>query len=146
MDIREILAQIIKVEPHIHSFLENSRERWARIGEQVLCESVYSYICGIRHYAPNRFSALPNFQKKRILANTVCESHFSRLLINLCESRMLRIFGICLFSSNLGESTHVWFHLYKNFGCEICNNFKEHVENILGYGNIAKNLQKFKTF
>ncbi len=36
--------------------------------------------------------------------------------------------------------------LYKNFGGEICNNFKEHVKNILGYGNIVKNLQKFKTF
>ncbi len=29
---------------------------------------------------------------------------------------------------------------YKNFGDEIGNNFKEHVENIPGYGNIVKNL------
>ncbi len=34
---------------------------------------------------------------------------------------------------------------YKNFGVEICDNFKEHVENISGYGNIVKNLRKFKT-
>ncbi len=32
---------------------------------------------------------------------------------------------------------------YKNFGGEICNNFKEHnVENISGYGNIIKNFTK----
>ncbi len=35
---------------------------------------------------------------------------------------------------------------YKNFGGEISNNFKEHVENISGHENIVKNLQKFKTF
>ncbi len=35
---------------------------------------------------------------------------------------------------------------YKNVGGEICNNFKEHVENISGYGNIVKNLRKFRTF
>ncbi len=34
---------------------------------------------------------------------------------------------------------------YKNFEGEICNNFKEHVENISRYGNIVKNLRK-KTF
>ncbi len=40
------------------------------------------------------------------------------------------------------------FHVkyYKTFGGEICNNFKEHVKNISGYGNIVKNLQKFNTF
>ncbi len=32
---------------------------------------------------------------------------------------------------------------YKNFGGEICNNFKEHFENISDYGNV-KNLRKFK--
>ncbi len=35
---------------------------------------------------------------------------------------------------------------YKNFGGEVCNNFKERVEKISGYGNIIKNLRKFKTF
>ncbi len=35
---------------------------------------------------------------------------------------------------------------YKNVVSEICNNFKEHVENISGYGNIVKNLQKWRPF
>ncbi len=52
----------IKAEPHIRQFSENKRERWARIGKQVMCRVVYSYILTIRHYAPNTFSALPNFQ------------------------------------------------------------------------------------
>ncbi len=56
-------AMIIKAEPHIRQFLENRRERWARIGEQVMCRLVYSYILAIRHYAPNTFLALPNFWK-----------------------------------------------------------------------------------
>ncbi len=76
----------IKAEPHICKFLESSRERWVRIGERVICGSVYSYNLGIRHYAPNRFSALPNFWKRRILPNTVCESQFSRSLVSLCEN------------------------------------------------------------
>ncbi len=33
---------------------------------------------------------------------------------------------------------------YENFGGEICNNFKEHIENISGYRNIVKNLRKSK--
>ncbi len=70
----------------MHLFSENSGELWARIGEQVMCRSVYSYILGIRHYALNRFSALPNFWKRRKLANTVRKSQFSQLLINLCEN------------------------------------------------------------
>ncbi len=96
----------IKAEPHIRQFSKNRRERWVRIGEQVMCRLVYSYILTIRHYAPNTFSALPNFQKRRILArilaNTVCESQFSRLLVNLCENTRERrqIFGIRLFSED----------------------------------------------
>ncbi len=34
----------------------------------------------------------------------------------------------------------------KKFWDEICNNFKENVENISVYGNIVKDLRKFKTF
>ncbi len=79
------MGHSLKAEPHIHLFSENS-ERWARIGEQVICGSVYSYILGIRHYAPNKFSVLPNFWKRQILAKPVCESRFSRLLVNLCEN------------------------------------------------------------
>ncbi len=51
-----------------------------------MCGSVYSYILGIRHYAPNTFSVLPKLPSRRILANTICESQFSRLLVNLCEN------------------------------------------------------------
>ncbi len=51
-----------------------------------MCGSVYSYILGTRHYAPISISALLNFQKKRILTNIMCESQFSRLLVNLCEN------------------------------------------------------------
>ncbi len=76
----------IKAETSIRKFSENSRERWVRIGERVMGGAVYSYILGIRHYAPNRFSALLNFSKGRILANTVCESQFSWSLVNLCEN------------------------------------------------------------
>ncbi len=47
---------------------------------------MYLYILGIRHYEPNRFSALPNFWKRWILANIICESQFSRSLVNLCEN------------------------------------------------------------
>ncbi len=36
--------------------------------------------------------------------------------------------------------------ILKKFGIEICNNFKEHVKNISCYGNIVKNLRKFKIF
>ncbi len=35
---------------------------------------------------------------------------------------------------------------YKNFGNEICNYFKEHVENISGYGNTVKIYKNFKPF
>ncbi len=55
-----------------------------------MCGLVYSYILAIHHYVPNTFSALPNYWKRRILArilaNTECESQFSRLLVNLCEN------------------------------------------------------------
>ncbi len=117
-NFKNILEKIdVKAETHIRKFSENSREHWARIGKQLMCRSVYSYILGIRHYAPNRFLALPNFQKRRTLANPVCESQFSRLLVNLCWEcqRMLQIFGICLFSAILRESTYVRFHLKVNF-------------------------------
>ncbi len=76
----------VKAELHIRKFLENSRERYARIGEQVMRGSVYSYILAIRLYAPNTLLALPNLLNRRILANTVYESQFSRSLICLCEN------------------------------------------------------------
>ncbi len=73
-----------------------------RIGEKVMRGSLYSYILSIRHYAPNTFLALPNLPNRRILANTLWESQFSQLLINLCENapECWRIFGIRLFSEN----------------------------------------------
>ncbi len=110
----------IKAEPHIHSFSENSRECWVRVGEQVMCGSVYSYILGIRHYAPNRFSALPNFWKRqilvRILVNIVRESQFSRLLVNLCENdRECYEYSVFTYSRPiLGESTYVLLRLQIN--------------------------------
>ncbi len=58
--------------------LREYQERWARMGKQVMCGSVYSYILSIRHYAPNTFSALPNLSYGRILANTISESQFSQ--------------------------------------------------------------------
>ncbi len=67
-----------------------------------MCGSVYSYILGIRRYMPNTFSALPNWRNRRILANTLCESQFPRLLVNLCENarECWRLFGIHIFSEN----------------------------------------------
>ncbi len=76
----------LKVEPHIRLSSENRREHWARIGDQVMCWSMYSYILGIRHCTPNTFLALPNLRNRQILANILCESQFSRLLVNLCKN------------------------------------------------------------
>ncbi len=53
---------------------------------RVMCRLVYLYILTVHHYAPSTFSALPNFWKRQLLANTVCESQFSRLLVNLCKN------------------------------------------------------------
>ncbi len=125
-----------KMEPHIGLFSENSRERWARIGEQVMCDQCIRtfsvlvimrrilsqdvQICGIDKYwlihyikvsscdylsiyvrTPDNvdeysvFSYSRLFSEnwrmcdsayRRILANTLYESHFSGLLINLCEN------------------------------------------------------------
>ncbi len=65
-------------------------EEQPRIGEHVMCRSVYSYTLRICNYAPNIFSALLNWPNRRILARilaeTICTSQFSRLLINLCEN------------------------------------------------------------
>ncbi len=73
-----------------HTFIFREQQRWARIDEQVMCGSVYLYILDIRRYVPNTFLALPNFWKRwilvRILANTICESQFLQLLVNLCEN------------------------------------------------------------
>ncbi len=69
----------MKAELHIRQFSDNKQERWARIGEQVTGRVVYLYIVAIRHYAPNTFSALLHFWKKRILANTICEGETAHL-------------------------------------------------------------------
>ncbi len=39
----------IRAEPRIRLFSGVSWEQWVRIGEQVMCGSMYSYILGIRH-------------------------------------------------------------------------------------------------
>ncbi len=51
-----------------------------------MCGSVYLPILGIHHYAPNTFSALLNLPNRQILVNTICESQFSWLLVNLCKN------------------------------------------------------------
>ncbi len=105
-DVRRLKNVCVKTELNVSLFSENSRERWARIGERVICGSTYSYILGICHYAPNTFSTLPNLWNRRILAristNTLYESQFTRLLINLRENgrECRQIFGIHLFSKN----------------------------------------------
>ncbi len=78
-----------------------------------MCGSMYSYILVIRHYVSNTFSALLNLRNRWILANILCESQFSRLLINLCENarERWRIFGVRLFSLILRELVYVQFHL-----------------------------------
>ncbi len=73
---------------------------------------MYSYILGsIRHYMPNTFLAFSNLRNGRILANTLYESQFSQLLVNLCEDagECWRIFGIHLFSEN--------WHMYGSACC-----------------------------
>ncbi len=84
MSIHDCL--FLKPNLHIRLFLENSRERWTRICEQVICGSVYLYTLGIRHYALNTFLVLLNLPNRRILPNTVCESQFSRLFVDLCKN------------------------------------------------------------
>ncbi len=126
----------IQPEPHIHLFSEDSREHWVWIGEQVVCGLVYSYILGIRYYAPNTFSVLPNLPNRRILANTVCESQFSRLLVNLWENareltniRYLPILGeltyahfrLNIISTSL-EYAYVWCRLYIDLNHVILKN------------------------
>ncbi len=105
----------LKEEPHIRFFSENSQEHWARIGQQVMCGSVYSYILGIRHYAPNTFSALPNLRNRRILArifaNTLCESWFSWLLVNLCENAQ-ECLRISVFAYSLRIGVHSVSHKF----------------------------------
>ncbi len=80
------IAVIVKPDPHIHQFSENTREHWARMGKQVICWSVYLYILAIRHYASNTFSAVPNSSNRQILANTYVKNQFLPLLVNLCEN------------------------------------------------------------
>ncbi len=102
----------LKAETQMRLFSENCWECWVRIDKQVMCGSVYSYILGIRHYAPNRFSVLPHFWKRRILgrilANTVCESQFSRLLVNLCENtRECYEYLVFAYSRPFSENRHM---------------------------------------
>ncbi len=54
-----------------HTFdLGKLSDHWVRIGKQVVCGSMYSY----------------RQIWVRILANALCESQFSQLLVNLCEN------------------------------------------------------------
>ncbi len=94
------LSQICAYVPQ---FSENSRERWAKMGEQVMCGSAYLYSLAVRHYATNTFSTLANLPKRQILARiSDIKNQFSSLLVaNLWEYR--RIFGICLFSVLIWE-------------------------------------------
>ncbi len=113
----------LKAELHLRLLSKNSGEHWARIGEQVIW-SMYSYILGICHHAPNTFSALSNLPNRQILANTLYENQFSPSLVNLCENvwECWRTFGICLFSPILQELVYVRFRV---------NNFLEK-SNIFG--------------
>ncbi len=59
-----------------------------------MCRSLYSYILGIRHYAPpNRFSALLNFQP-------------GLHLLSFAENRRERIYA-----ANIDEKQLTWFTL-----------------------------------
>ncbi len=79
---------------------------WRRIGKQVMCGSMYSYILSIHHYAPNTFFALPNLWNRWILANTLsilvttCQfmGECPRMLTNIRYSPILAYFpriGVC---------------------------------------------------
>ncbi len=71
-------------------FSENSREFWARMGEQILCGSVYLYILTIRYCAPNIFLALPNLPNQReywwirMLKNS--SLHYSSIYTRISEN------------------------------------------------------------
>ncbi len=113
---KDILIIInVKPDPHILQFLENSRECWATMGEQVMCRSVYSYILTICHHALNTFLAFLNLPNQQILVNTYVKNQFSPLLVNLCKNARehRRIFGIHLSSAIHRELTYVWIQLKK---------------------------------
>ncbi len=61
-------------------FSENSQECWVRIGEQVMCGSVYSYILAIRHYAPNILGT-PKFAKLTHIGEYCSENQFLLLYV-----------------------------------------------------------------
>ncbi len=113
--IKKIIYELhLRTKLHVRLFSKNSRERWVRVGEQVMCGSMFLYILGIRHYAPNTFSALPNSRNRqilaRILANTPCKSQFLQLFVNLWfmreRPRMLtNIRNLPI----LWEMIYVWF-------------------------------------
>ncbi len=70
----------LKAGPHIHLFLKKSQEHFARIGEQVMCGSVYSYILGICHYASNtsrNFQICRIYEYWQITYVKVCSRNYS---------------------------------------------------------------------
>ncbi len=87
---------ILKAEPLIHLFSENSRECGARIGEQqVMGGSVYSYNLGTSKFWENMNTG-ENIGKDRKWKSVLA---ITRQFMPECP-RMLRIFGIHLFSES----------------------------------------------
>ncbi len=75
----------------------------ARIGEQVMCGSVYSYILAICHYAPNTFSALSNFKREP----HICPLSENRQISKICQHS--RVFSHKLTSNRKNWLSHTVF-------------------------------------
>ncbi len=105
-----------KMELHIRKFSENSRERWARIGEQVMCGSlirIFSVFIILRRIDSWHFQIFGKDKYSREYWRVpYVKSQFSPLLVNLCETAR-ECYEYLLFSTILRESTYVQFHLNK---------------------------------
>ncbi len=112
---------VLKAELHIRKFLENSRERWMRICEQVMYRSVYSYVLAIRHYAPNTFSALPNLPNQRMLVKTIIYVKVSSYDYSSIYVRMPENVDKW-YSPILRKLTYVRFHLNMKRLCQRVEN------------------------
>ncbi len=109
-----------KPDPYIPQFSEKSQEHWARMDEQVMCGSVYSYILAIRHYAPNTFSALPNLPNRRIHILKISSRHYSSIYTRTPEN--INEYSVFAYSPRINVCAYLALQTYRTpFGHAVCN-------------------------
>ncbi len=96
---------VLKPESHICQISENSWERWVRMGEQVMCGSMYSYILAIRHYGPDTFSALPNLSNWRIHMLKISSRHYWSIYATTSEN--VDEYSVFTYSELFSENWHM---------------------------------------